>query len=117
MLFLIKYNILINDPKQIDYLEVEQKNYLYSMLNRGLVLFQYPTEFESMNISSTHRFAYKVGFLYDCLTILYPDVSKTNKYQIISVYYHFFFTYRRFKDKLDEYNVSRKFYLGNLNKL
>ena len=86
-------------------------NAIIHLLNRGLVLFQFPTDFETMNISSTHRFAYKVGFLYDCLSILYPDISKTSKYEIISVHYHFFFTYRRFKDKLDEYNNSKKKYL------
>ena len=51
------------------------------------------------------------------LSIVYPDISKTAKYEIISEYYHFFFTYRRFKDKLDEYNASKKKYLLNRNLL
>lgn len=104
-------------PEDINSLDVENKNFLYSLLNRGLVLFVFPDEFRDMNISSSNRFTYKIGFIYDALSIVYPDISKTAKYEIISEYYHFFFTYRRFKDKLDEYNASKKKYLLNRNLL
>lgn len=106
-------NILIKHPKEIETLDVETKNILYSLLNRGLVVFVFPEDFKNLNISSSHRFTYKIGFLYDVISLIYPDLGKTDKYEIVSEYYHFFFTYRRFKDKLDEYNSTKKKYLEN----
>ena len=108
---------VIQNPNQIKDLPIETRNNLYSLLNRGLVLFIFPDDFKVMNISSSHRFTYKIGFLYDVLSEIYSDMGKTQKYEIISEYYHFFFTYRRFKDKLDEYNASKKKYLINRNLL
>lgn len=104
---------VIKKPEDVTSLSVDLRNDLYLKLNRGLVIFVFPDDFQAMNISSSHRFNYKIGFIHDLLSLVYPDMSKTSKYEIISIYYHFFFTYRRYKDKLDEYNDSKKKYLEN----
>ena len=84
-------------------------------LNIGRVFFEFPQDFDF--VKNKHRDVYKIGFLYECLELVYPDISKTSKYDIINLKYHFFITYRRFKDLLDEYYASKKKYLENRNLL
>lgn len=112
MLYLKERKLLIKSPSEINGLDVELKNQLYEDLKKGHVLFEFPFDFTFV-ANTNHWKNYKVGFLYDCLTLIYPDMGKTGKWEVISNMYHLFFTYRRFKDVLDEYNIRKREYLGD----
>ncbi len=111
MILIKEYNQVIENPIQFQDLSLEIKNHLVNVMDKGEVFFKFPKDFAGINNENKHRNIYKVGFLYDMLTECYPSMSKTDKHFIISSEYQFFFTYRRFKDVLDEYiNDKRKYY-------
>ena len=115
MLLIPDTNILIKKPEDVNDLPVSIKNYLYANMEKGLVFFIIPPDFgliEDRNaVLKKHIKNYKIGFIYDVLTILYPSKGKEQKYDIISDCFHLFITYRQFKSLYDEYNSSRKKYL------
>ena len=115
MIFIHEKNICVKSPEEIKSLDVDTKNIIHKNLNIGRVFFEFPQDFDF--VKNKHRDVYKIGFLYECLELVYPDISKTSKYDIINLKYHFFITYRRFKDLLDEYYASKKKYLENRNLL
>jgi hypothetical protein len=108
---MILHNSLeISDPSEINNLNVATRNYLFEKLKLGLILFVVPEDFPEQQ-SKKHKNNYKIGFIYECLSIVYPDLNKTEKYEIISEKYHYFFTYRRFKDIYDEFSKSKTSYI------
>ena len=111
MILIKEYNQVIENPIKFQDLSPEIKNHLVNVMDKGEVFFKFPKDFTGIKNENKHRNIYKIGFLYDMLAECYPSMSKTDKYVIISNEYQFFFTYRRFKDVLDEYiNDKRKYY-------
>ena len=60
-----------------------------------------------------HKKNYKVGFLYDMLTVVYPSYSKSKKHLIISNKYHLWCTYRQLFTIINDYTIDRNKYLKN----
>lgn len=108
MIYLHKYDRIITNPAE-EIKEVEVKNYLYENLEKGLVVFLIPEDI--LNFGKNIKKNYKVGFLYDILTLTYPSKGKEDKHKIISEKYHLWFTYRQFHNVLDEYSESRAKYI------
>lgn len=111
-MMIVNNNISITDPSQIENLSVIDRNYLFENLKLGLILFNVPEDFPLVE-SKKHKNNYKVGFIFECLSVVYPDLNKTEKFEIISEKYHYFFTYRRFKDIYDEFSKSKSSYIQN----
>ena len=121
MLLIPNTQFFIRKPEELNTLSVEIKNFIFENLEKGLIFLIIPEDLFSLEIESNdlkrHIKNYKNGFLYDCLSIMYPGYSKQEKHEIISNRYHMFFTYRQFKSVLDEYNENKDAYLENRNNL
>lgn len=104
MLVLEKYNDLnLSDPKKFNELSVDVKNYLYGRLDKGLVLFIVPDEFNDKD--KAFYKAYKAGFLSELLVEVYGgNLTKNKIHSIISDKYFMFNTRRNFDDLLKHYN-------------
>lgn len=102
-------NYTISDLKG---LSVSQKNFLYENLDKGNCVIKLP-EFNSQ-FSKTEldyvRKAYKVGFLFDLLTEIYPNYNNMHKYKIIDEQYHLFLSHKRLLD------IYKKDYVGKFSK-
>lgn len=112
-------NKLIEKPEQIRDLDFETSNIIFSNLDKGRCLFIVPEDFNYLGIPKikNHKKNYKVGFLYDALSIVYPDLEKGEKHRIIEDKYHFWFSYRQFKTILDNYEENRRAYIENRKEL
>lgn len=91
-------------------LSVVERNFLCANLLNGGFLIKIPEEIgisdkepEKYKKMST----YKVGFLYDLLSVVYPDMTVAMKFKIISEKYHLFLGYRRLSDIYKEYRKSK----------
>lgn len=110
MIYIKEYNVLISEPIQIKELSPECKNHLCSTLDKGEIFFKVPDDFVGKN-ENKNKNTYKVGFLFDALTEVYPTLDKTKKYEIIKNQYHFFITIRQFRNIINDYvSEKRKFY-------
>lgn len=114
MIYIPSLNKLIQNPDEN--LTKEVKNFLFNNLDKGYVIFITPEDLdilpETGNIAKIHKKNYKVGFLYDMLTVIY-DYSKTKKHNIISNKFHIWCTYRQLFTILNDYNENRIKYLKN----
>lgn len=108
MILIKEKNYTITNPKQK--LPKEISNILFKDLSVGEVIFFVPNALDVIEDSKNQKKAYKVGFLFDMLTETYPTYDKTEKFKIIADRYHFWFTYRQFKNILDQYEVNKKSY-------
>lgn len=115
MLFLNE-NLQLTDPTQINDLSVNVKNILFSRLEKGTILFLVPKDFPLENKKHLKN-VYKIGFIYDCLSLIYSDYGKEKKHKIISEEYHFDFSYRRFTDILQDYEKDRENFIFSRNTL
>jgi len=108
-------NELVKKPEDIRNLDKKTSNIIFSNLDKGQCLFVVPEDFNHLKISKikNHKRNYKVGFLYDALTVVYPDLDKGDKHKIIQDKYHFWFSYRQFKTILDAYEKDKRSYLEN----
>lgn len=121
MLLIPNTQFFIKKPEDLKNLSVEIKNFIFENLEKGLIFLIIPEDLFLLEIKSNdskrHIKNYKNGFLYDCLSEIYPSYSKEEKHRIIKNKYHMFFTYRQFKSVLDEYNENKDAYLKNRNNL
>ena len=121
MLLIPSTTFFIKQPGDLNGLSVDLKNYIYENLKKGLIFLIIPDDLFLLDIKSNdskkHIKNYKIGFLFDALTIMYPHDKKEEKYKVISDTYHLFFTYRQFKSLLDQYNENKDAYLKNRNNL
>lgn len=108
MIFIKEKKYTITNPKQK--LSKEINNILFKDLCTGQIIFFIPDQFDVIEDSKNQKKAYKVGFLFDMLTEIYPTYDKTEKFKIIADRYHFWFTYRQFKNILDQYELNKKSY-------
>lgn len=116
MIKILEKNIVITNPKQD--ISVEVKNYLYENLKNGDCIFKTPSDFDQViSNNKKHKKNYKVGFLFDLLGVIYADLGKEAKHEIIKTQYDFEFSYRQFKTILDEYEKDRNKYLLKRNLL
>ena len=116
MIKILEKELMIKTPTQE--LSIDVKNYLREHLKNGDCIFKTPVTFDSIIFEKKkHKKNYKVGFLYDILTVIYPEYGKEMKHSIISVQYDFGFSYRQFKTILDEYEKDRNKYLLKPNLL
>lgn len=92
-------------------LPLEISNILFEDLEKGHSIFVVPEKFDFIDDAKNFKKTYKVGFLYDLLTVIYPAYNKTEKFNIIAEKYHFWFTYRQFKNIIDEYLLNREKYI------
>lgn len=83
--------------------DVRLKNYLYSELDKGNCIIKIPEFVERGTISQK---AYKVGFLFDLLSVVYPNYTNVRKYLIIDQEYHLFLSHKRLLD------LYKKEYVG-----
>lgn len=117
MLLIPSTTFFIRQPEDLSGLSVDLKNYIHENLKKGLIFLIIPEDLFLLDMKSNdskkHIKNYKIGFLYDALTIMYPLDKKEEKYKIISDKYHLFFTYRQFKSLLDQYNENKNAYLTN----
>ena len=116
MIYISEHNLTIEKPEDINRLSVDVKNTLFSNLEKGRVIIEIPEDFDFLDKKvkpKWHKNNYKIGFIYDCLTILYPQYGKEKKHQIIRDKFHFDFSYRRFKDLYQYYDDNRNLYLEN----
>ena len=111
MLFLNENNI-VTKPEDLKAFPVPHKNAMYARLEKGTILFLVPKDFPEDKNPKHLKNVYKVGFIYDCLTIMYPDYGKEKKHSIISNEYHFDLSYRRFKTILDDYERQRESFIN-----
>ena len=119
MIYIPSLNKLIQNPNE--HLTKEVKNFLFENLDKGYVIFITPEDFdilpETGNVAKNHKKNYKVGFLYDMLTVVYPSYSKSKKHLIISNKYHLWCTYRQLFTIINDYTVNRDKYLKNRKEL
>lgn len=116
MIFLKEIQSIIKNPS--DDLSLEVKNYLYENLKNGLVFITIPVDFnQSSKDLKKHKKNYKVGFIYDMLGVIYPEMGKEKKHEVISEQFQMWFTYRQFKTIIDEYEKDRSKYLLKRNLL
>lgn len=110
MLYLKELDTTIKNPN--DEMSLEVKKYLHENLKKGYCLFVVPSAFDSLKSNAKkHKKNYKVGFLYDLLTVIYAEMGKEDKHEVIANKYHLWFTYRQFKTLIDEYELNRNKYL------
>ena len=112
----IKFHSKIENPEGIKSLPILLQNDLRENFEKGLFLVLVPNDFHGAGTGvnlKKHKNVYKIGFIYDCLTILYPEYGKEKKQEIISEAYHFSFTYRQFKSLYDIYDKNREKYIKN----
>lgn len=119
MIRLKDQEVFIKCPCEIDDLPPSIKNSLRTDMDIGYSIFVIPEDLENSESdqAKNHKKSYKVGFLFDCLTVLYPSYGKEKKAEIISEKYHLWFTYRQFKNLLDEYESKREDYLKRRSSL
>lgn len=119
MIYLEQEKVFIKCPCEAEDLTKEILNYLRENLEKGYCVFVTPDDFNELEISNVkkHKKNYKVGFIYDMLTFIYPEYGKEKKHQIIADKYHLWFSYRQFKDVLDEYEQNRKKYIKKRDSL
>lgn len=110
MILLKESGYLVKSPKQK--LPKEISNILSEDLQKGYCIFIVPEKFDFVDDAKNFKKTYKVGFLYDLLSEIYPAYGKTEKFKIISEKYHFWFTYRQFKNITDEYFENRANFLS-----
>lgn len=116
MILIEKFECTIKLPSAPD--SLEHKKYLYENLKNGLCVFKIPNDYNKILIDAKkHKKNYKVGFLYDLLTDIYPNLGKEEKHEIISEQYNLWFTYRQFKNLLDEYQSKKLSYLNEPQRL
>lgn len=110
MVYIKEFNYLITNLE--DDIPLEIKKHLYENLKKGYVYFKFPNDFDEEH-PSLKRFkkTYKVGFLFDLLTKIYPAYGKEQKCYIISDEFQMLFTYRQFKTIIDDYEKNRNRYL------
>ena len=115
MIYIPTLNKLIQNPNEN--LNKQVKNFLFDNLDKGYVIFITPEDLDNLpefqNIAKNHKKNYKTGFLYDLLTVIYPDYSKSKKHQIISNKYHLWCTYRQMFNIISDYEAIRDKYLKN----
>lgn len=115
MIYIPTLNKLIQHPEES--LSKEVKNFLFQNLNKGYVIFITPEDLdflpEAGNVAKNHKKNYKIGFLYDMMTIIYPESTKTEKHEIISNKFHLWCVYRQFTSLYNEYFINRDKYLKN----
>ena len=105
MIFIKEKDFLLKTPTEVTTKDIS--NILVKDLEIGHCIFVMPNIFDGFDKPKNIKNAYKVGFLFDLLTEIYPTYDKTAKYNIISDKYHFSFTYRQFKNILDEYELYK----------
>lgn len=110
MIYIKEKDFLVKHPQ--DKLSKDISNILYQDLQRGYAIITIPDRFDAMDKEKNVKKTYKVGFLYDMLTRIYPEMTKTDKYRMISERYHFWFTYRQFVNIILDYEASRELYLN-----
>lgn len=107
-------SIIIKTPEELSNLAVDLKNYLFVNLEKGDVLFKIPS-FENQKSIDEKKACkiYKIGFLYDALSAIYPLKKQLEKYKIIHDQYHVFLTYRQYIKFLNEYESDQTEYIKN----
>lgn len=114
MIFIKELNLFIKNPLEVPNMTTEIKSILNEDLPKGYSIFVLPKDFESLPKEinpKKHKTVYKVGFLFQILGAILPQSGKIDKYKIIAEMYDFWFTYRQFKDILDEYEKNREKYI------
>lgn len=116
MLYLKSKGIDLSSISQYQNLNKETKNEIYNDLEKGHCIFVSSSYLKkhfdkSEQERKSARKTYKVGFLYDLLTEVYPDKNKTEKQKIISEKYGLEITYRQFKTILDKYEEDKSKYI------
>ena len=104
MIYLKEEDVYIKDPNgQFDELLTEIKNYLRENMKNGLVLVVIPEHITDKN----RKREYKAGFLFELLSLVYPENTKTQNLEIISDKFHMFCGYRQFNNLLGPYEQKR----------
>jgi hypothetical protein len=106
MILVKELKTLIYDYKQA-LASPELKSFFYKNLDKGHCIFLIPERF---NENNQMKKSYKIGFIFELLTVIYPSYGKEKKHKIIDENYHLFVNYRQFKNLLDNYEKSRKQY-------
>lgn len=109
MILIKEKDLLIKSADQK--LTKEITKMLYEDLNKGHSIIVIPARFDGVENEKIHKKTYKVGFLFEMLSEIYPNINKTEKYNIISEKYHFWITYRQFVNIILDFNQNKSMYL------
>ena len=112
MLYVSEHDTFIKNPLE-EIKDIRVKNNLYKNLEKGLISFIIPDDLLDKKKNTKRN--YKVGFLFDIISQIYPSKGKEDKYKIISEKYHLWFTYRQFHNVIEEYEKDRKKYIYKRN--
>ena len=118
-MLLINVDHIVLDPLELEKMDPYIKNGVYKRLEKGFILFLVPEDFPlAKSKNPKHlRNVYKVGFIFQCLSIMYPEYDKTKKFKIISKKYHFDFSYRRFITLLNTFEQDKKKFIKKRSSL
>lgn len=108
MIYVEKYNLTISNPKQ-EISDVAIKNHIHKTIEKGLLVFIIPEDIKDADKKIKRN--YKVGFLFDFLSEIYPNYNIMEKYYIIKDNYHFWFTHRQFWNIYQDYKKDQSKYL------
>lgn len=107
MIILQQFDYVVENPNQ-EIKDAKIKKFIYDNLEKGLVIFSLPEKISVLDKNLKRN--YKVGFLFDFISNVYPLKSKEEKYQIISDKFFLWFTYRQFHNVNEEYARDRDKY-------
>jgi len=106
MIYVDFQDVFIKDSKEYDTLQKNIKLWLREYLDKGMMIFKMPEDLSEL--SKEDKKAYKTGFLYEIMIIVYPEYTKTYIADVISEQYHMWFTYRQFSTFLNIFDEKRE---------
>ena len=96
----------IDSPDDYDKLKQNEKLWLREYLDKGMLIFKVPDRLASF--SKEDKKAYKVGYLYEMMLVVYPEYTKTYIAERISEQFQMWFSYRQFSTLLHVYEKKRE---------
>lgn len=99
-------NKTISTPDQK--ISQSESQFLYENLIKGTLIFLIPERLE--HLEKNHKRNYKLGFLFELFSRIYPDTTNTKKLEIIADKFHLWFTYRQSMNVLNDYELNKKLY-------
>lgn len=96
----------IDTPNNYDSLDVNVKLWLREYLDKGMLIFKIPDRL--VGFSKEDKKAYKIGWLYEMMSKVYPEYTKTYIAERISEQFQMWFSYRQFSTLLHVYEKKRE---------